>query len=150
MPDQSDRKTTSNDILRISAGVAVFFSLIKACSSPSAVSNQMEQVASLEPPIAVTAQEIAKAYDDNEVAARERFKDRSILVSGVVDSITLNISDEPVVNLSVPHTILGVSLEFASGQEQTIATLAKGKTISVTCTEITEVLGAAGLDNCAF
>lgn len=105
---------------------------------------QMEQ----QPAIAVTAVELSAAYDANEVAAQEQFGNRIIEVSGKVDSITLDLTDDPVVNLSVPGTLIGVKVNFAADQNQQVATLSKGQQLTVTCSSVREFGGSPILDDC--
>lgn len=61
-----------------------------ACKSTAASSGQSQPakvVASVDPLIAVNAQQLAQAYDRNTVAADQEFKGKRFKVTGVVDAI---------------------------------------------------------------
>ena len=61
----------------------------------SDVSNEAQQPEAI-PPMEVTSEEILKAYKTNEIAANKKFKDQNLLVSGRIDSIEADFSDDPV------------------------------------------------------
>ena len=62
----------------------------------SDVSNETQQPEAI-PPMEVTSEEILKAYKTNEIAANKKFKDQNLLVSGSIDSIDADFSDDPVI-----------------------------------------------------
>lgn len=62
-----------------------------------------------EPPIAITSLALASAYDENEVAADDKFKGKTLLVSGVVESIDTVLGSTSV-------TLKGKSLSIVSVQ----------------------------------
>jgi hypothetical protein len=72
--------------------------VILALGSTSTEEDRVE-VESKEPVASVSAQELHKEYDTNEVAADEKYKNKVIIVSGVIDSIGKDIMDEPYVTL---------------------------------------------------
>ena len=63
-------------------------------TSPTATETTGES-APAAPPVEVTANDLLKAYKDNEIAANNKFKDKSILVSATLKSIGADFSDKP-------------------------------------------------------
>lgn len=102
------------------------------------------------PPLAVTAQELFDAYSANEVAAQARFDGQQIAVTGVVQDITLDLLDEPVVSLATSNQFMPVRLQFEKDDAAATGALAKGQTVTVTCGKIMEVVGTPSLDDCVL
>ena len=81
----------------------------------------------------VSAQQLASAYKDNEVAGDERYKGKIIAVTGVVDSIGKDILDTPYVVLSSGErfSITGVQCMFGDEHKSQLAALSKGQTVTI-------------------
>ena len=98
------------------------------------------------PVVKVTARQLAKECDANEVAFLATYKGKRVEVTGKVDSIGAGLLGGPSVHLrglNMFNTILvdGVSKKFA-------ASLSKGDTITVTCDRVDEVIGSPALSGC--
>lgn len=103
------------------------------------------------PPIAeikVTARELAKAFETNEVAAQAKYGDKPLLVTGVIHSITLDFADDPVLQLVSTNQFLPASAALGSEGKAAAATLKKGQTITLHCANVTEIIGAPRLEDC--
>jgi hypothetical protein len=100
------------------------------------------------PPLEVTARELSKAFDANEVAAMQRYGSSTLLIAGVVAAVDLDIGDEPVVSLETDD-IFNVRLHFQDGSGAATAALNKGDTAVFRCVGLREALGMAILDDCA-
>lgn len=100
-----------------------------------------------------TADEIEAAYSSNEVAAQLKYGDRTLDVTGTITSITLDASNEPVLTLVGPERSgdlrIGVRAHFSADWAPQIGSMAAGQTVVVRCTKVSEILGAALLDECA-
>lgn len=75
----------------------------RPASTSSATSSKQSQPAKVEAPaeplFAVSAQQLAQAYDRNTVAADQQFKGKRFKVTGVVDSINTDMFGNPYVTL---------------------------------------------------
>lgn len=87
-----------------------------------------------EPPVLkVTADQIFSDYTANEVAADAKYKSKMIEVSGIVGTIGKDIVDSPYVTLKAggEYSISSVQCMFTKNDEAVLATVVKGKTISL-------------------
>ncbi|MFC3902547.1 tRNA_anti-like [Acinetobacter marinus] len=113
--------------------------------APDEVTEQPQQQT-----IEVTAQQLYEAYQQNEIAANQQFKDKQLLVHGVVDSIEADFMDKPVINLRAgdEYNFLLPSANLADEELNKAATLSKGQTVSLLCVGGSEVIGAPVLNDC--
>ncbi|CAB3952783.1 OB-fold protein [Achromobacter piechaudii] len=82
----------------------------------------------------LSAAELFRIYDENEVAADLKFKGRLVRVEGKVESINVSFSGEPYISLEVPgHFLSGVRLNFSKAAMPHLAKVNKGAVIQVTC-----------------
>lgn len=105
-----------------------------------------------DPPIAVTAYDLAAAYAANEVAAQLKYGNQTLEVTGDVDSVTLDASDEPVLVLSTGNALFdilhSVRAQFDTGWSQQLAAMNRGDRVTIRCTKVSEIMGSAFLDQC--
>lgn len=107
-----------------------------------------EQAAPAADAIKITARELFKAYSANEVAADSKFKGKPIEITGVVESISSDITDEPVVQLAGGEMF---QMVHANGLDTaTAAGLSKGQEITLACTGAGEVIGMPALSDCSL
>lgn len=121
-------------------------------NSPDTTSEASTQSAPSVPPVEVSANDLLKAYKDNEIAANNKFKDKSVLVSGMLKSIGADFSDKPLLTLKA-----GGEFEFnepqatlAESDEPKAATLSKGQKIKLLCVGNSEVAGTPMLKDCVI
>lgn len=100
------------------------------------------------PAIEVTSVELAKAFEENEVAAQQKYGAAPLLVSGKVTGITLDFMDQPVVQLPGLNEFSDVQANLGEEGKAVSATLKKGQDIVVRCGEISEVVGTPMLSKC--
>ena len=83
--------------------------------------------------IEVTAQELYSAYDANQVAADAKYKDKTLKVTGVVESIGKDILDTPYITLTSggQYEVWGVQCMFDEKYEPELAKLTKGQMVTV-------------------
>lgn len=96
----------------------------------------------------LTAQQLFNAYQNNEVAAQQALNGRSILISGVIDDITLDFMDEPVVSLATSNQFMSVQLDFDEEDAAMVSQLRSGQEFTALCDEVSEVAGTPMLDDC--
>ncbi len=117
----------------------------------SDVSNETQQPEAI-PPMEVTSEEILKAYKTNEIAANKKFKDQNLLVSGRIDSIEADFSDDPVIVFKTAdqYEFLKPRASLAKDEQDKAAELAKGQDIKLLCSKISEVAGMPTLSECVI
>ncbi len=72
--------------------------------------------------VKVTAKELFRAYEANEMAAQQTYGDKLLEVTGIIDGVDLDISDTPIVKLRTDNQYMSASVyltdatqSFASG-----------------------------------
>ena len=134
--------------------IGIFAGGKESSNATSAESNseQTAQTVQEEAPIQVKASELLNAYKNNEIAANQQFKDKSLLVTAIVESIEADLMDEPYLVLKA-----GDQFEFnkpqahlAKEDEAKAATLSKGQQITLRCIGNSEVGGTPMLKDCVI
>lgn len=99
----------------------------------------------------VSADELAKEYDANEVAADLKYKDETFYVYGVVDNIGKSLFDEPTVTLDVSGVFNDVHCTFKKSEAEKIAKLSEGDKVLIRGEGEGTALGLwIYMDNCEF
>jgi len=121
-------------------------------TSAESNSEQTAQTVQEEAPIQVKASELLNAYKNNEIAANQQFKDKSLLVTAIVESIEADLMDEPYLVLKA-----GDQFEFnkpqahlAKSDANKAATLNKGQQIVLRCIGNSEIGGTPMLKDCVI
>ena len=102
------------------------------------------------PPLSATPEEILAAYDANEAAARSTYDGRSLTVTGIVDSVDLNLSNKAVIDLKGSTGSGYISVHLDDASQSTARSISKGQTVSVTCNQSNEIMGIPVLLDCHF
>ena len=100
------------------------------------------------PAMAVTPEELRAAYDANEAAAQQNYGGQVLEVSGKIDKITLDIGDDPVIQLATAKPYDTVHASLAESANGAAAGLAKGQKIVLRCADVSEVIGTPMLKDC--
>lgn len=95
----------------------------------------------------VTAVQLQRAFNDNEMAAMQKYGGRPLAVSGVVNGVDLDSSDLPIVKLD-GGGFLSVQAQFDAERGSATGSIRKGETVLVICNQLTEILGSPMLDDC--
>lgn len=95
--------------------------------------NTVETATLDEPLIVVSAREIASDYDDNEVAADQKYKGKILEVSGIVASIDSSVGDQAIVQLVGKNEFQTVSTQGNNDFTQYATTLKKGQNVVLIC-----------------
>ncbi len=134
--------------------IGIFAGGKESSNATSAESNseQTAQTVQEEAPIQVKASELLNAYKNNEIAANQQFKDKSLLVTAIVESIEADLMDEPYLVLKA-----GDQFEFnkpqahlAKSDANKAATLNKGQQIVLRCIGNSEIGGTPMLKDCVI
>lgn len=99
-------------------------------------------------PIAVTATELFNAYQNNEASAQGYFGGRKLLVSGTVDKVTLDFTDDPIVGLRTPNQFMAAQAALADDAKSQAGSFNPGDKVKLLCEDIGEVIGTPMLKNC--
>ncbi|WKZ83960.1 OB-fold putative lipoprotein [Ralstonia pickettii] len=119
----------------------------KAASAP-ATGKPVEAAAAAEPPLPVKAQELFGAYEDNEVAADQKYKDKSLLVTGTVQSIDKDFTDSIVVKLASGNPFMAVHAYLDDQHAAMAASLKKGAKVALVCVGDGRIVGSPMLKGC--
>jgi hypothetical protein len=98
----------------------------------------------------VTAMQLWQAYEANEPAAQQAYGDKPLRITGTVDGVQLDFSDEPFVTLATGNMFQSVQLQFANPSDPAIPGLRKGNQVTAVCTDVSEVVGTPILDGCVL
>lgn len=94
----------------------------------------------------VSTSTLFQDYQDNEIAADAKYKDKALVVSGTIDSIASDFSNKPVVQLTAGDFgqvhASDLPLDVAAG-------LKKGQKITLACTGAGEMLSFPILAKCS-
>lgn len=99
------------------------------------------------------ASTMINTYKDNEVRADAIYKGKTLKVTGIVHSISSDISDKAVVHLAPKGDEYAFTSVHASGDNNfhnQAINLSKGTMIIIICTGDGEVMGSPLLKNCRF
>lgn len=115
-----------------------------ACSFPR------DRPTSNAPTVPVSALTLIAAYEENEVAADNSYKNRILAVSGIVDSVGKDIMDNPYVMLSSgkEFSINSVQCITSESNGRALASLRKGNSVTVVGLCKGKTLGTVLLDDC--
>lgn len=109
--------------------------------------NTVETATLDEPLIVVSAREIASDYDDNEVAADQKYKGKILEVSGIIVNV-FSSNDRMVVQLAGKKEIPFITALGNNDFNQYATTLKKGQNVVLICKGDGEVIGFPQLKNC--
>jgi putative nucleic acid binding protein len=88
-------------------------------------------------------------YNRNEVSADMKYKDKNLIVSGVVISIDRGIGENYSISLNGTNdSFLRPTASMAKGQKNYLASLSKGQKIKLYCEGKGMMLGSPVLDDC--
>lgn len=157
MKETSDKPAKSHKVRNGAfgcLGILVVLGVIGALAAPEdkggAEKGQAATAAApaATPPLAVTARELFAAYEANEAAAQETYGGRSLAVTGVIDKIDLDMSDEPVVMLRTSNQFMSARAELLDASQPKAKSLTKGQKITMVCGGVGEVMGIPMLSDC--
>lgn len=87
-----------------------------------------------EKPAEVQATALVAEYEDNEVAADNKYKDKKVTVTGKITSIAKDIADQPYVTLGTGNDLELATVQCFFKDDNILASLKKGQKITVTGT----------------
>lgn len=96
----------------------------------------------------VTSTELWSAYGRDSAAADRQFKDRSIVVNGIVHSIERDLEGSVVARLATGDAFETVNAKLATRDDPTIVGVMKGRTVSLLCVGRGALMGSPQLAGC--
>lgn len=116
-------------------------------ASATSSDTSTAQAAPVQETISIDAAEFSKKMDDNEVAAMAEVEGKKVYVHGTIKGFNLDISDEPVVELSdgQRYSFKGVSVKMSD--KAAVAKLHKGQRVTLSGDEPSEIMGSLYLHN---
>ncbi len=78
----------------------------------------------------MSASELFSEYDQNEVAADEKYKNKTIAVTGTIDDIGKDIMDDPYLSLGIGY-LQSVNCYFSDENKSIISKVSKGEKITI-------------------
>lgn len=102
-----------------------------------------------QPAIEIRAEELAQLYDQNEVAADDRFRGKRLLVTGALTQIRKDFTDDIVLQLKA-RGLMGVQARVIPEQKGAVAQLRNGQEITLDCECRGATLGAPSLWGCTL
>lgn len=118
----------------------------KDAKSPAAPGG--DATAAAVAPTKVTANELFEAYQANEAAAQGQYGDRPLLVSGTVDGVDLDMTNDPVVKLKTSNEFMSAMANLTDASKPKASGLSKGGKVSLLCKNVGEVMGMPQLRDC--
>lgn len=100
--------------------------------------------------VRVSSAQLAQAFEQNEVAAQMQYKGKTLYVEGTVTGVTLDIMDNPVIQLEGANQFMPVQATFDKSYAQVVSQVSKGQRVTVICREISEVVSVPMLDSCSL
>ena len=133
----------------ISALILVAFGFLAAGSlNTSGSSSSSSKGASATPDYTLTAVELWREYQANEVAADSKYKGKTLLVSGEVVGIDKDFLDNAVLSLRTRNEFMSVKATLDDSQKSGAASLSKGSMVSLLCKGNGAILGSPTLKDC--
>ena len=105
----------------------------EAVSTPE-TDRQTERTIKAEEPKStprITAAELWTAYDSNELAADKKYKDKKLIVTGIVQDIGKDIVDTAYITLETENAFQSVQCMFGKNEEETLVILSKGQNVEI-------------------
>lgn len=97
-----------------------------------------------------TAKALAEFYSANEVAADDKIGGRNVEITGTVQDITKNFTDDVVLKLESGNRFMPVSLSMEGSEKTQASKLKKGQKIVVTCGKMRLFIGAPSGSDSTF
>lgn len=100
-------------------------------------------------PIAVTAKEVADAYESNEARAQQTYGGKQLLVSATLAGVSLDFANKPFLQLETSGFIpANANLDEAS--QAKASSLNKGAVVKLLCQDVQEVVSVPQFSDCSI
>lgn len=118
--------------LLIVSGLGLF--LVLGCSAPKESNSTTKTetpvtnsaTTSSEKPVAVSSKDLTKTFEENELAANEKYNNKTLAVSGKIENIAETMGNITV-SLQGHNAVLSVMCNFAESEKSSVTKLKKGQ-----------------------
>ena len=97
----------------------------------------------------IDAKTLSREYNENEVAADAKYKNKSVLVRGVVESIAKDAFDNPYLSIKGSQMFHTVHANFPDSALDDLAKIKKGQNVSLICNVEGMIIGSVMMDKCS-
>ena len=147
-PAAAAKKSGAKKSLLGCLGLVALLVVLLVAFAPSAEKGAGDPAAPAAPALKATAQEIAAAYEANEAAAQQQYGSQPLEVTGVVDAVQLDFSDEPFLVLKGTNMFAGPQAHLTEASQQKASSVSKGQSVTLRCGGASEVVGTPMLKDC--
>lgn len=100
--------------------------------------------------VKVSARKFFKDYQENEVMADEKYKDKTVEVLGKVQEVSKGLFDGINVSLRTSNQFMPINSSLKKEEKSTAAKLKKGRKVRLKCKGGIMVLGTPSLNECSI
>lgn len=101
-------------------------------------------------PIELSAQQFFSDYSNNELSADTLYKGKALLLTGEVDEIKKDFSDDTYLTLKTDHLFRSVRAKLNDDQLAKAASLQQGQTVVLKCIGSSMMMGSPAVKNCTI
>jgi len=127
---------------------------VEATSEPAAAEQRPDPPAPAAAPrqatVYVSADQLFKDYEANEVSADERYRGKVLVVTGKVTGVKKGILDDPYIELATSGPYQSVWAHFPEERAGSLRALARGARITVRCIGDNVTIGMPQLKDCVL
>jgi len=98
----------------------------------------------------ISAAEITQQYDNNQVAADQKYFEKKIFLKGVVSSINSGLGNEPYITLQSKHYFSDLHVDFKEANVEKISAIKRGEQLFLVCMGNGAIIGTPMFKNCQF
>ena len=111
----------------LTIGIFAFMAIASGDDAESAE----EEVANVDAELKVSAAEIVNEYETNEVAAQQKYGDKIVEITGIVDDIGLDIMKDPYVTIGSGGEFEAVQVQAMLAEGVDAASIQPGSEITI-------------------
>jgi hypothetical protein len=135
-------------LIAIIVSLMVVGALVGGNDAKSPAASGGSTTAPVVEPTKVSANELFAAYQANEASAQGQYGDRPLLVSGTVDGVDLDMTNDPVVKLRTSNEFMSAMANLTDASKPKASGLSKGEKVTLLCKNVGEVMGIPQLRDC--
>ena len=109
-----------------------------------------QEIKSQDASYTLSADQLAREYENNEVAADAKYKGKIVIVSGTIQDIGKDVMDEPYIIIGGSGFLDGVQCFFTESEESSVAHLSKGQRVSVKGEVSGKIIGNVLVKKCSL
>lgn len=148
---QTKWKTWHKVVLGVVVGFITL--MIIAVNSDNSLNQKSEQAKTDKKEVAeiiISAAKLNIEYDDNEIAANQKYKNKIGKVSGKISDISTTFSDKPIISLSSGDAVMLLDIKCYLKDTSGMAFLHKGDIVTVQGKITGKTLGMVAIQHCVL